>query len=80
MLLKGKTAIVTGSASLRGIGWATAKCFVENGARVALLDLDQSATDAAAAELGNGHISIHGPASKLRSDPAVRAAYLGSAH
>ena len=58
MLLKGKTAIVTGGASLRGIGWATAKCFVENGARVALIDLDQSATDAAAAELGNGCIGL----------------------
>ncbi|MGY2680752.1 SDR family NAD(P)-dependent oxidoreductase [Pseudomonas sp. CHM02] len=58
MLLKGKTAIITGGASLKGIGWATAKCFTENGARVALLDLDQSALDAATAELGGNCIGL----------------------
>ena len=25
----------------------------------------------------NGHISVHGPADKLKNDPAVQAAYLG---
>lgn len=30
--------------------------------------------------LENGSISVHGPASKLRDDPAVRAAYLGGGH
>ena len=30
--------------------------------------------------LENGHISCHGPAQQLQNDPAVRAAYLGSAH
>ena len=27
--------------------------------------------------LENGRISVHGPAEKLKSDPAVKAAYLG---
>ena len=27
--------------------------------------------------LENGRISVHGPASRLRDDPAVKAAYLG---
>lgn len=30
--------------------------------------------------LENGRISCHGPAQQLKSDPAVRAAYLGAAH
>ena len=28
----------------------------------------------------NGHISVHGEASKLKNDPAVKAAYLGGGH
>ena len=30
--------------------------------------------------LENGRISVHGPASRLRDDPAVKAAYLGGGH
>jgi ABC-type branched-subunit amino acid transport system ATPase component len=30
--------------------------------------------------LENGHIKVHGPAEKLRNDPAVKAAYLGGSH
>ncbi len=30
--------------------------------------------------LENGRISLHGPAAKLRDDPAVQAAYLGGGH
>ncbi|MBV8603679.1 MAG: ABC transporter ATP-binding protein [Pelomonas sp.] len=30
--------------------------------------------------LENGRISLHGPAAKLRDDPAVKAAYLGGSH
>ncbi|MBA4255757.1 MAG: ABC transporter ATP-binding protein [Polaromonas sp.] len=30
--------------------------------------------------LENGKISVHGPASQLRDDPAVKAAYLGGSH
>ena len=40
-----KTAIVTGAA--RGIGLATSRLFVERGYRVALVDRDSAALDAA---------------------------------
>jgi len=58
MLLKGKTAVISGGAGRRGIGFATARLFVEHGARVAILDIDGKAAVEAAAELGHGHAGI----------------------
>ncbi|UOM32615.1 SDR family NAD(P)-dependent oxidoreductase [Acuticoccus sp. I52.16.1] len=57
-LLEGKTAVVTGAASPRGLGKATAKLFAEQGATVAILDLDAEAAKAAAAEIGPGHLGL----------------------
>ncbi len=56
MLLKNKTAVISGAASRRGIGLATARLFAEQGARVAILDIDGKAAVAAASELGAGHL------------------------
>ena len=58
MLLRGRTAVISGAAGLRGIGLATARLFVEHGARVAILDLDAAACEAAATSLGPDHIGI----------------------
>ncbi len=55
MLLEGKTAIITGAASARGIGKAAARLFAEHGARVALLDLQHETVTAAAADVGPAH-------------------------
>ena len=69
MLLKDKVAIVTGAASLRGIGWATAKRFADEGALVALLDLDAAAAQGAALEIGASH---RGYACDVRDEAACR--------
>jgi len=58
VLLKGKFAIVSGGAGVRGIGFATARTFAEQGARVAILDIDADGARRAAAELGPNHIGI----------------------
>lgn len=50
--LDGKTAIVTGAA--QGIGLAIARCFVAEGARVALTDINKERGEAAAEELRAG--------------------------
>lgn len=58
MLLDGKTAVISGAASQRGIGLATARLFARHGAKVAILDLDEAAARAAAESLGNGHVGL----------------------
>jgi len=56
MLLKDRIAIITGAASRRGLGLATARLFAEHGAVCFLLDLDaDEAAGAAAGLAGPGH-------------------------
>jgi NAD(P)-dependent dehydrogenase (short-subunit alcohol dehydrogenase family) len=60
-LLDGKTAIVTGAASPRGLGKATARLFAEQGATVVITDLNLAQAEAAAADLpGTGHLGLVG--------------------
>jgi len=58
MLLQDKIAVISGGASVRGIGFATAKLFARQGARVAILDLDEAGAKRAAGELGEGHLGL----------------------
>lgn len=55
MLLSSKVAVISGAASPRGIGLATAKLFAEHGASVAVLDIDEGGARRAATELGPQH-------------------------
>ena len=58
MLLKSKVAVITGAASLRGIGKATARAFAAQGASIVILDLDSAAAQAAAADIGVQHLGL----------------------
>jgi meso-butanediol dehydrogenase/(S,S)-butanediol dehydrogenase/diacetyl reductase len=52
-----KTVLVTGAAS--GIGLATARRFLDEGARVVMLDIDDTALRDAAAELPQDRVLVH---------------------
>ncbi len=59
MLLKGKIAVITGAASPRGLGLAMARLFAEQGASIAILDLDaDKAKEAARSLKRRGHMGI----------------------
>ena len=70
-LLQGKFAVVTGAASKRGLGKATAKLFAEHGATVAILDLDEAAAKEAAADLGPQHVGMGSDVTDLDGVKAV---------
>ena len=63
--LEGKRALITGAAS--GIGRAISERFVEEGARIALVDLEPKALAATAREpsAGTWHLTL--PLSQLRN-------------
>jgi NAD(P)-dependent dehydrogenase (short-subunit alcohol dehydrogenase family) len=58
MLLENKVIMVTGAASPRGIGKATAKALAAQGAHVVVIDLRKEDAEAAAADLGNEHLGL----------------------
>lgn len=70
MQLKDQVAIVTGGASLRGIGWATAKRFADEGATVVILDLNADAAIQAAQAIGPRHLGL---ACDVRDESICRA-------
>jgi 3-oxoacyl-[acyl-carrier protein] reductase len=62
MRLAGKTALITGGAS--GFGAAIAACFIAEGARVAIMDINAPATQEMAGKLGNDCVGIVGDVTK----------------
>lgn len=55
-LLAGRTAVITGGA--QGLGYAIARVFVDEGARVVIGDLDLDVTRAAADRLGGDEVAL----------------------
>ncbi|GBD49797.1 SDR family NAD(P)-dependent oxidoreductase [Methylopila sp. Yamaguchi] len=70
-VLDQKICVITGAASARGIGRATAELFAKNGGRVVILDLDAGQAAAAAAAIGPDHLGL---ACDVTDKPACRAA------
>ena len=69
----GRVAIVTGAA--RGIGFATAQRFAEEGAKVAILDLDEGQAAEAATKLGSADSGGHlGAGCNVGDSASVEAA------
>jgi NAD(P)-dependent dehydrogenase (short-subunit alcohol dehydrogenase family) len=69
------TVIVTGAASRRGIGRATAHALAAAGWDVAVLDLDEIAAKETAAEIADRHgIAAHGLACDVTDETSVEAA------
>jgi len=61
--LEGKVAVVTGGNS--GIGLATAKRFLDEGAKVAISGRNQKTLDEAVKYLGNGTLAVKADTAKL---------------
>ena len=78
MLLSGRTAVISGAASPRGIGLCTARLFAEHGARIAILDLTEAASAEAAASLpGEGHVGVKCDVTDKPACAAAAKAVLG---
>jgi NAD(P)-dependent dehydrogenase (short-subunit alcohol dehydrogenase family) len=73
MKLQGKTALITGGNS--GIGLATARLFVAEGANVVITGRNQQTLDAAVAQLGPRVVAVRGDVTDLEAtERAVKAA------
>lgn len=74
-MLKGKVAVVTGGT--RGIGFATVKKFLDNGAKVAVLGSGQETVDKALAELKENYAEENfiGLCPKLSNPKEIKEAF-----
>ena len=77
VLLDGRVAVISGTVSPRGIGRATAELFVEHGARIVILDFDETTSGSATAELSSGHLGF---ACDVTKPESCKAAARGAPH
>lgn len=73
--MTGRTAVVTGAASPRGIGRATALLLAEQGWNVGILDIDAAGGNALAAEITSAYgVQAHAAAADVSKEADVRTA------
>jgi 2-hydroxycyclohexanecarboxyl-CoA dehydrogenase len=71
-----QTAVLTGAASPRGIGRATAHHLAEQGWNIGIIDLDRDASEQVAAEIRDQHgVQAVGAGANVADETAVRAAF-----
>ena len=71
-----KTVVLTGAASPRGIGRASAHYLAEHGWNVGIIDLDADAAKAVAAEIAEQHgVQAAGAGANVADEAQVRATY-----
>ncbi|WP_404312854.1 SDR family oxidoreductase [Agrococcus terreus] len=71
-----RTVVLTGAASPRGIGRATAHFLAERGWHVGIIDLDDAAAKAVAAEIAEQHgVQAAGAGANVADEAAVRRAF-----
>jgi NAD(P)-dependent dehydrogenase (short-subunit alcohol dehydrogenase family) len=75
-LLEGKTAVITGGST--GIGFATAKRFIDEGAHVFVTGRRQAELEAAVKELGDNATGVQGDVSKPEDVDRLYAAVADS--
>jgi NAD(P)-dependent dehydrogenase (short-subunit alcohol dehydrogenase family) len=73
--LNGKIAVITGGST--GMGLATAKRFVNEGAKVVITGRDQAALDAAVQDIGDGADAFRSDISKMADLEALHAFVAG---
>ena len=73
--LSDKVAIVTGGAFPRGFGYATAKLFAEEGAKVILTDLVADAVESRAAELRETGLAVVASAHDVTDEASWQAVF-----
>ena len=71
MLLKDKVCLITGAASLRSIGYATAELFAKHGARISVVDvaMDDAALIAVSGAIATAtgcDVAVHGASCDIR--------------
>ncbi|HEY3302160.1 MAG TPA: SDR family NAD(P)-dependent oxidoreductase [Candidatus Binatia bacterium] len=71
-LLAGKVALITGASS--GIGKAVAKRFLEEGAKVAIMDSSEKRLAGLTEELGKDALTVHGDVRKIEDNEKAVAA------